>query len=181
MLDDVQWICFHGIFDFAYLLRLLTGEPYLPVDEYAFQEALKIYFPCIYDIKTLAGPFSHLQGSLAKLCQELGIKRVGIQHQAGSDSLVTAAAFFKLKEKFYSDGKTGLIDVKNVLYGLNTGEGTAYDKFGYAEQYHEQMQWYQPACIAPMYPTQKWMEQNETEKGKTVGRGMNVCVGTEAN
>lgn len=71
--QDVHWICFHGIFDFAYLVKMLTGEDYLPIDEYGFQETLNLYFPHYYDIKVLASPFKHLQGGLAKLCQELNV------------------------------------------------------------------------------------------------------------
>lgn len=71
--DKILWICFHGIFDFAYLLKLLSGECSLPDNEYTFQETLKLYFPRLMDIKTLAEPWSHLQGSLAKLSQELDV------------------------------------------------------------------------------------------------------------
>ena len=71
--EGVQWVCFHGIFDFAYLLKLLTGDKTLPDDEYQFQDALKMYFPSYVDVKTMAAPWSHLQGSLAKLCQELEV------------------------------------------------------------------------------------------------------------
>ena len=71
--DDVQWVCFHGIFDFAYLLKLLTGEHALPEDEYLFQDTLKLYFHSFVDVKSMAAPWSQLQGSLAKLCQELNV------------------------------------------------------------------------------------------------------------
>lgn len=71
--EDVQWVCFHGIFDFAYLLKMLTGEENLPSDEYQFQEALKLYFPHFYDLKSMATPYKNLQGGLAKLCQELNV------------------------------------------------------------------------------------------------------------
>jgi CCR4-NOT transcription complex subunit 7/8 len=71
--EDVQWVCFHGIFDFAYLLKMLTGEEHLPSDEYQFQEALKLYFPHFYDLKSMATPFNNLQGGLSKLCQELKV------------------------------------------------------------------------------------------------------------
>ena len=72
--DNVKWVCFHGIFDFAYLLKMLTGEAKLPEDEYMFQDTMKLFFPDVIDIKTMAAPWSHLQGSLSKLCQELGVR-----------------------------------------------------------------------------------------------------------
>ena len=51
---------------------------------------------------------------------------MGIQHQAGSDSVVTAKLFFKLKEQLFQNH----IDVKyhNMLYGLENELG--YDSFG---------------------------------------------------
>ena len=106
---------------------MLTGEAFLPVDDYQFQDTLRSYFPHILDVKTMAAPWSHLQGGLSKLCMELGIKRIGTQHQAGSDSLITAAAYFKLKELYYpSKGKssttTGLESVKNMLFGIDPSE-----------------------------------------------------------
>jgi CCR4-NOT transcription complex subunit 7/8 len=51
--DKVSWICFHGAYDFAYILRLLTGKDKLPDNEKTFFEMLSIYFPKIVDIKYL--------------------------------------------------------------------------------------------------------------------------------
>ena len=71
--EKLLWVCFHGIFDFAYLLKLFSGELLLPDNEYSFQETLKLYFPHSVDLKTLAEPWPQLQGSLAKLSQDLGV------------------------------------------------------------------------------------------------------------
>jgi CCR4-NOT transcription complex subunit 7/8 len=71
--DEVQWVCFHGVFDFAYLLKMLTGEDLLPSNDFEFKETLQMYFPHIYDLKVLAQPHTNLNGSLAKLCQELNV------------------------------------------------------------------------------------------------------------
>lgn len=116
LMPNVYWICFHGLFDFAYLLRLVSNEVYLPENEFDFQTALDLYFPNAYDVKTLVEPWSRLQGSLTRLCHELRITRIGTQHQAGSDSLVTAAAFFKLKENYYNEET--LEENKNKLFGV---------------------------------------------------------------
>eukprot|EP00826_Nyctotherus_ovalis_P045519 TRINITY_DN5048_c0_g4_i1.p1 TRINITY_DN5048_c0_g4~~TRINITY_DN5048_c0_g4_i1.p1 ORF type:complete len:159 (+),score=10.10 TRINITY_DN5048_c0_g4_i1:743-1219(+) len=116
-MPNVHWICYHGLFDFAYMLRLACNETYLPEDELAFQSALQLYFPNAYDVKTLAAPWSYLQGSLSRLCQELDITRIGTQHQAGSDSLVTALAFFKLKNKYYNK-EENVEKYKNELFGM---------------------------------------------------------------
>jgi len=71
--DEIIWVCFHGIFDFAYLLKIISGENLLPENEYEFLENLKLYFPIFYDIKSLCSQYSNLQGSLSKLCQELNV------------------------------------------------------------------------------------------------------------
>jgi len=71
--EKLLWICFHGIFDFAYLLKLLSGESTLPDSDYSFQEMLELYFPHLMDVKTLAEPWAQLQGSLAKLSQDLDV------------------------------------------------------------------------------------------------------------
>lgn len=49
----------------------------------------------------------------------IGIQRVGPQHQAGSDSLLTGMVFFKMREMFFEDN---IDDAKYCghLYGLGT-------------------------------------------------------------
>ena len=137
--NEIKWISFHSGYDFGYLLKLLTCEP-LPAEESDFFALMQLFFPCIYDIKFLMKSwyaaslsFSRcmfctklihcrscsrsLRGGLNDLAEDLDVDRYGPQHQAGSDSLLTAATFFKLREMFFENE---IDDDKflGVLYGL---------------------------------------------------------------
>ncbi|CAH1764106.1 191_t:CDS:2, partial [Entrophospora sp. SA101] len=102
LFDDVKWISFHSGYDFGYLLKVLTCSP-LPPEENDFFDLLKTYFPCIYDIKYLMKSHKNLKGGLQDIADDLQVERIGPQHQAGSDSLLTAATFFKMRQTFFND------------------------------------------------------------------------------
>ncbi|TPX34183.1 hypothetical protein SmJEL517_g03070 [Synchytrium microbalum] len=118
LLDDVKWISFHSGYDFGYLLKVLTCQA-LPPEESDFFELLKIYFPCIYDIKFLMKSCKNLKGGLQELADDLSISRIGPQHQAGSDSLLTSKTFFKMRATFF-DNVVDDSKYLGVLYGLST-------------------------------------------------------------
>lgn len=115
--DELTWICFHGIYDFAYLLKIVTNLP-LPFNEKLFFNDLKLYFPTFYDIRFLIRHNELLKGSLNRLSQELNIRRKGRQHQAGSDSLITSEVFFKLLNEGYLH-RDFISDEKNMLFGIS--------------------------------------------------------------
>lgn len=122
VLDDrVKWVSFHSGYDYAYLLKTLTTQD-LPADEKSFFELIKIYFPTIYDIKYMTSLCDGHFGGLQRLADDLGCPRIGPEHQAGSDSLLTMVTYFALaKAKFTK--KNGDIDdskYKNELYGYGT-------------------------------------------------------------
>lgn len=116
--ESVRWITFHSGYDFGYLLKVLTCAP-LPKSETDFFELLKIFFPCVYDIKYLMKFCDNLHGGLNKLAETLDVARIGPQHQAGSDSLLTSATFLKLADTYF-DGLCGLRGHRGVLYGLGS-------------------------------------------------------------
>jgi len=122
VLDDrVKWVSFHSGYDYGYLLKLLTTQD-LPADEKGFFETLKTYFPTIYDIKFMTSLIDGHFGGLQKLADALGCSRIGPEHQAGSDSLLTMSTYFALaKAKFY--GPAGEVDdtkYKNELFGYGS-------------------------------------------------------------
>lgn len=78
--DKVHWICFHGCYDFAYLLKIMMNE-YLPPNRDQFRKFLELFFPRIYDLKSFAQEFSpSFEGGLNRMADNLGIERIGITH-----------------------------------------------------------------------------------------------------
>ncbi|XP_008799630.1 probable CCR4-associated factor 1 homolog 7 [Phoenix dactylifera] len=117
--DSVHWVTFHSGYDFGYLLKLLTRQN-LPDTQPGFFNLIKIFFPTVYDIKHLMKFCNSLHGGLNKLAELLDVERVGICHQAGSDSLLTSCTFRKLKGSFFN-GSTERY--AGVLYGLGVENG----------------------------------------------------------
>ncbi|KAL9238547.1 hypothetical protein vseg_012951 [Gypsophila vaccaria] len=116
---NVSWVTFHSGYDFGYLIKLLTCRN-LPETQEEFFELINTYFPNIYDIKHLIKFKDNLHGGLNKLAEILALKRVGVSHQAGSDSLLTACVFMKLKLVYFG----GSVDkYAGVLYGLGVDNG----------------------------------------------------------
>jgi CCR4-NOT transcription complex subunit 7/8 len=115
---DVYYLTFHGSYDFGYLVKMLTCKP-LPADLRDFFKVLDVLFPHFYDLKFMAeGIGQILGGGLQAMANELNVLRVGPQHQAGSDALVTLKTFTALKERFFV-GTDGLSESENKLYGLS--------------------------------------------------------------
>jgi len=124
--ENIKWLSFHSGYDFGYMLKVLSNVN-LPDEEVEFFDLLRIYFPNIYDVKYLMKSCKNLKGGLQEVAEQLEIERIGPQHQAGSDSLLTGAAFFKMREMFFEDK---IDDAKYCghLYGL--GQGTGYVQNG---------------------------------------------------
>lgn len=94
--DSIHWVAFHGAYDFGYLLKILTCRK-LPESRTEFMELLRVFFPVMYDIKRVIHLNNNLYGGLNKVAEKLEVERVGTCHQAGSDSLLTARAFMKMR------------------------------------------------------------------------------------
>jgi CCR4-NOT transcription complex subunit 7/8 len=119
LFPTVKWVSFHSGYDFGYLLRILTCEP-LPATENDFFALLFVWFPCIYDIKHVVRSVKTLRGGLQEIAESLGVQRIGPQHQAGSDSLLTANVFFRIRTNFFNNELDDSY-YKNYLYGFSSG------------------------------------------------------------
>jgi len=122
LLDDVYWITFHSGYDFGYLMRLLTGKP-LPEQDTEFFDLVRIWFHKVYDVKYLMRSCKTLKGGLQDVADELGARRLGTQHQAGSDSHLTGEAFFKMRNLFFE----GFVDdekFNGMIFGYNSSPST---------------------------------------------------------
>jgi len=119
--EDVNYITFHSGYDFGYLLKQLTCRN-IPFTQGEFYSQLNLYFPNFYDIKQVVRGMDKYRGGLTRIAEICGVKRIGRMHQAGSDSLVTADTFFKIRDEC-----TSLEEHKNIICGLN---GMNRDDYG---------------------------------------------------
>jgi CCR4-NOT transcription complex subunit 7/8 len=117
--DAVHWVTFHSGYDFGYLLKLLTCRS-LPDTPAGFFDLINMYFPVVYDIKHLMKFCNSLHGGLNKLAELLEVERIGVCHQAGSDSLLTSCTFRKLRDNFFNGSAE---KYAGVLYGLGVENG----------------------------------------------------------
>jgi CCR4-NOT transcription complex subunit 7/8 len=114
--DNITWITFHGSYDLAYFLKIITGLN-IPETVEAFMSDLEIYFCNFYDIRHLVkDDLNGYKLSLNKLAYDLGIERTGNTHQAGSDSWVTSGVFTKVKQNIISENT--YLNGKNKLFYL---------------------------------------------------------------
>ncbi|KAG6889812.1 hypothetical protein C0992_003927 [Termitomyces sp. T32_za158] len=116
--SEAKWISFHSGYDFGYFVKLLTAES-LPSSEDPFFDLLRIWFPTVYDVKFLMRSTKILRGGLQELADDLGIQiqRIGSSNQAGSDSLLIATTFFKIRELYFND-QIDHVEYSGKLYGL---------------------------------------------------------------
>jgi len=148
---DLKWVTFHGLYDFAYLWRLL-GRQDLPNSTSEFSVMLGGVFGSVYDVKYMARFCEGLMDGelgLERLSKILEVERLGRAHQAGSDSLLTAGVFLRMKIVYGFEEEC----FKGFLYGINTRIETSHPilvQFGLPVNYHDIMQC---PCSAMSLPT----------------------------
>ncbi|KAH9508252.1 CCR4-NOT transcription complex subunit 7, partial [Bulinus truncatus] len=103
-------------YDFGYFIKMLQNSD-LEEDDEEFFAKLRLHCPDIYDVKYLMKSCKDLKGGLQEVSDYLQLKRVGPQHQAGSDSLLTGMAFFKMRE-LYFENNIEREKYSGHLYGL---------------------------------------------------------------
>lgn len=113
--DRIVWVSFHSAYDFAYLIKILTGN-LMQEKEDEFYEFMKALFPVFYDLKYLIKSTDYIRKGLQEISNELGVNREGTAHQAGSDALLTSLAFFKALDVFLKRDKVKSMICK--LYGI---------------------------------------------------------------
>lgn len=63
-----------------------------------------------------------LHGGLNKIAEVLNVERIGPQHQAGSDSLLTLFTFFEMVKVHFNSNLESIKKNRNILYGLSKEE-----------------------------------------------------------
>lgn len=116
MNENVKWVTFHSAYDFAYLIKILTGKK-LPSNLRGFMEIVGVYFKEVFDMKHMMRYCEGLFGGLDRVSGMLKVGRVvGKSHQAGSDSLLTCHSFMRMRELYFK--KDGGLRHAGVLFGL---------------------------------------------------------------
>lgn len=98
MNDEVSWVTFHCTYDFSYLIKILTRKNMLPKTLPEFMAVVNIYFRNVFDAKFL---YNDQRKGLKYIANVLGLKRVGKEHNAGSDSLLTMQVFVALRDRMF--------------------------------------------------------------------------------
>nr|AZL87759.1 MS2-SUMMV-CS(S)-cNOT7-EBFP2 [Cloning vector p147] len=171
--EGVKWLSFHSGYDFGYLIKILTNSN-LPEEELDFFEILRLFFPVIYDVKYLMKSCKNLKGGLQEVAEQLELERIGPQHQAGSDSLLTGMAFFKMREMFFEDH---IDDAKYCghLYGL--GSGSSYVQNGTGNAYEEEANKQSVGSGATNFSLLKQAGDVEENPGPMVSKGEELFTG----
>lgn len=125
--SDFTWVTFHGGYDFAHLIKIVTGQE-LPCNLVEFMDLVQLNFGRrVFDVKHMIRFCDGLYGGLERVANTLGVQRVaGRSHQAGSDTLLTLQTFMKFMEVYFKEKKDSAIrhnghllrKVSFVLHGL---------------------------------------------------------------
>ncbi|XP_023511526.1 putative CCR4-associated factor 1 homolog 8 [Cucurbita pepo subsp. pepo] len=111
-----RWITFHGLYDIAYLMKF-TYIRCMPTSMSMFAISAAHILGTVTDLKHMARYSNNLLNGnlgLKRLAKLLQVNRTGTAHFAGSDSLLTAAVYAKMKIIMKVEPKKH----EGFLYGL---------------------------------------------------------------
>ncbi|KAK2962728.1 putative CCR4-NOT transcription complex subunit 8 [Blattamonas nauphoetae] len=138
--DNMTWVTFQAGYDFAYLLKMVTGRN-LPSKLPEFNAQLKEWFPRVYDIRIL----TNRKGSLNALADSFEIVRHGIKHQAGSDSLITSETFFRVVDQRFHNKLDDSMYLNRIA-----GIDDDFDNYAYSQSKpFNPKQHFQPPQVPP--------------------------------
>ena len=92
-----MWVTFHGLYDAAYLVSLLTWAP-LPESLGEFARLAGRFLGRIVDLKTVAESCGEASAGLIRTCKNLKVTTAGevTRHQAGPQSTLTGRLFTRM-------------------------------------------------------------------------------------
>lgn len=120
----LNFVFFHGLYDAGYLIKLLNGGAApLPEAGEGFMLECRRLLRGVYDVKYMARFCTGLREGemgLEMTARVLGVERpMGAAHHAGSDSLLTAAAFLRMNMLWKRYGLEARV-CEGVLFGMET-------------------------------------------------------------
>ncbi|KAF0929193.1 hypothetical protein E2562_016430 [Oryza meyeriana var. granulata] len=103
----LTWVAFGGLYDFGFLLKILTGGARLPETGEEFAWRLRAYLGNVYDAKYVATQLPVAidpSGGLVSVARLLGAPAVAVEEprQAGEKSLVACEVFMRMTGLFFA-------------------------------------------------------------------------------
>lgn len=119
--DEVTWITFHAGYDLGLVLAMLRQKA-VPAERSDFLKLLEVYFPIVWDVKTLVKAFNlSAKNFLHEVAEDFQLIRGTAFLPAGADSRLAALCFYEILRSYGEN----LRPARNCLFGLGE-EPTAF-------------------------------------------------------
>ncbi|MES1918430.1 CCR4-NOT transcription complex subunit 8 [Bonamia ostreae] len=130
---DITWICYHGSYDFAFLLKMVLNKE-LPKTKETFFSYLKTYFNEFYDVKTITShieklsnvPLLALSDAIKKMAKKQNVvpAESEVERDEQNMSRLTGQIFFDLKKSLISPKMQ--LELWSSIYGLGPDDAKLY-------------------------------------------------------